>query len=250
MPIPVPYADFGDPQSLNLYTYVRNIPTTNIDADGHCDASGVQNCSAWDHVAGAIGELLNIIPETGNLPIKLFNGVSGHFGGPQLEEAPLIQPDEHASQAGINLGIQAQVAIPAAQAAADARAAGIVVGEVRTATSGAATEKATAGARAGEAAPAPYNRSEHYGNPATSKAASEIRAAGEGKPCPSCGQTMKSGTKTAPTAQHTPTLRSHYYSEGHKMTPAQRRAYARSSESMEKGAVCKTCQSKEGASEA
>ena len=34
-PIPVPYADFGDPQSLNLYTYVRNVPTTRYDADGH-----------------------------------------------------------------------------------------------------------------------------------------------------------------------------------------------------------------------
>jgi RHS repeat-associated protein len=31
----VPYADFADPQSLNLYTYVRNIPTTKADADGH-----------------------------------------------------------------------------------------------------------------------------------------------------------------------------------------------------------------------
>src|SRR6185437_12909877 len=40
-PIPVPYADFSDPQSLNLYSYVRNIPTTNIDADGHdCWAGG------------------------------------------------------------------------------------------------------------------------------------------------------------------------------------------------------------------
>jgi RHS repeat-associated protein len=31
----VPYAEFSDPQSLNLYTYVRNIPTTRFDADGH-----------------------------------------------------------------------------------------------------------------------------------------------------------------------------------------------------------------------
>jgi RHS repeat-associated protein len=31
----VPYADFADPQSLNLYTYVRNIPTSKADADGH-----------------------------------------------------------------------------------------------------------------------------------------------------------------------------------------------------------------------
>ncbi len=35
-PVPVPYADFGDPQSLNLYSYVRGLPTTRIDADGHC----------------------------------------------------------------------------------------------------------------------------------------------------------------------------------------------------------------------
>ncbi len=34
-PIPVPYADFGDPQSLNQYSYVRNIPTVNVDPDGH-----------------------------------------------------------------------------------------------------------------------------------------------------------------------------------------------------------------------
>jgi RHS repeat-associated protein len=34
-PIPVPYADFGDPQSLNQYSYVRNIPTVKVDADGH-----------------------------------------------------------------------------------------------------------------------------------------------------------------------------------------------------------------------
>jgi RHS repeat-associated protein len=34
-PVPVPYANFGDPQSLNLYGYVRNIPTTNADLDGH-----------------------------------------------------------------------------------------------------------------------------------------------------------------------------------------------------------------------
>jgi len=34
-PIPVPYADFGDPQSLNLYGYVRGLPTTKADLDGH-----------------------------------------------------------------------------------------------------------------------------------------------------------------------------------------------------------------------
>lgn len=31
----VPYAVFGDPQSLNLYTYVENAPVNRADADGH-----------------------------------------------------------------------------------------------------------------------------------------------------------------------------------------------------------------------
>jgi len=36
-PIAVPYAVFGDPQTLNLYTYVENEPLNRIDADGHGD---------------------------------------------------------------------------------------------------------------------------------------------------------------------------------------------------------------------
>jgi len=34
-PVTVPYAEFGDPQSLNLYSYVRNSPIARVDADGH-----------------------------------------------------------------------------------------------------------------------------------------------------------------------------------------------------------------------
>lgn len=34
-PIPVPYADLTDPQMLNLYGYVRGLPTTKADLDGH-----------------------------------------------------------------------------------------------------------------------------------------------------------------------------------------------------------------------
>jgi RHS repeat-associated protein len=33
---PVPYAKLGDPQTLNLYGYLRNNPLGGVDADGHC----------------------------------------------------------------------------------------------------------------------------------------------------------------------------------------------------------------------
>lgn len=43
-PTSVPYAVFGDPQSLNLYSYVRNDPVSRADADGHC---------FWCHFGGS-----------------------------------------------------------------------------------------------------------------------------------------------------------------------------------------------------
>ena len=36
-PTSIPYANFGNPQSLNLYSYVENNPTTTLDPDGHTD---------------------------------------------------------------------------------------------------------------------------------------------------------------------------------------------------------------------
>ena len=35
IPVPVPYADLTDPQTLNLYSYVRNNPLARVDSDGH-----------------------------------------------------------------------------------------------------------------------------------------------------------------------------------------------------------------------
>jgi RHS repeat-associated protein len=49
-PTAVPYAAFGDPQSLNLYGYVRNDPVTRADADGHCD----NGKAAWLNARGYV----------------------------------------------------------------------------------------------------------------------------------------------------------------------------------------------------
>jgi RHS repeat-associated protein len=51
----VPYAEFADPQSLNLYTYVRNIPTTGVDPDGHC---GNTFCQIAAGVATGVGKFV------------------------------------------------------------------------------------------------------------------------------------------------------------------------------------------------
>jgi RHS repeat-associated protein len=46
-PVPVPYANFGDPQTLNQYSYVRNIPTTMVDADGHKSSKFLSSVKEW-----------------------------------------------------------------------------------------------------------------------------------------------------------------------------------------------------------
>jgi len=46
-PTEIPYANLGDPQSLNLYSYVHNDPNNGIDSDGHC-SSGVATSNCMD----------------------------------------------------------------------------------------------------------------------------------------------------------------------------------------------------------
>lgn len=43
---PVPYAKLDDPQSLNLYAYVRNNPLSRVDPDGHVTCSGSKESCA------------------------------------------------------------------------------------------------------------------------------------------------------------------------------------------------------------
>lgn len=58
-PEAVPYSSLDDPQSLNLYSYVRNNPLTRVDKDGHDDGetlllgAGAALCPECALVAGA-----------------------------------------------------------------------------------------------------------------------------------------------------------------------------------------------------
>jgi RHS repeat-associated protein len=51
-PTNVPYASFGNPQSLNLYSYVNNNPTTTRDPDGHC--AEVLSCTIEFGAGGSV----------------------------------------------------------------------------------------------------------------------------------------------------------------------------------------------------
>jgi RHS repeat-associated protein len=45
---PVPYGKLDNPQSLNLYQYMRNNPMAGVDPDGHCGGPGEAPCPSED----------------------------------------------------------------------------------------------------------------------------------------------------------------------------------------------------------
>jgi RHS repeat-associated protein len=61
-PEPVPYAEFTDPQTLNLYGYTRNNPLSHVDADGHCP-------QCLGALFGAAAGAVSILYQTGKVVV-------------------------------------------------------------------------------------------------------------------------------------------------------------------------------------
>jgi RHS repeat-associated protein len=87
---PVPYATMDDPQSLNLYSYVRNNPLTRADADGHFDwdsaivslstaAGGVAGTFVGAAVGAGVGTLA--LPGGGTVGGGIWGGALGGTAG-------------------------------------------------------------------------------------------------------------------------------------------------------------------------
>jgi RHS repeat-associated protein len=84
---PVPYAKLGNPQSLNLYSYVYNNPLSKVDPDGH-----LANCSG--DVAQCTKDLQKLAPGTkvaadgtvskASLLHRIWNHLDGNGAGTSL----------------------------------------------------------------------------------------------------------------------------------------------------------------------
>jgi RHS repeat-associated protein len=71
-PATVPYANFVDPQTLNLYGYIRNTPLAHEDANGHC-------CSA--------GEMADWLVEKARVAQDFYNDMAVNSGNAELSQA-------------------------------------------------------------------------------------------------------------------------------------------------------------------
>ena len=80
-PMAVPYAEFGNPNSLNLYGYVGNSPLRNGDPNGHCDwcLDLVTRVSSWIASHPAIGDAASKVATGANGTVRVGVGGGGDF---------------------------------------------------------------------------------------------------------------------------------------------------------------------------
>jgi RHS repeat-associated protein len=138
-PIPVPYADFGDPQSLNLYGYVRGLPTVKTDLDGHdwkdsleyiggvvkgvassvsCGLVGAP--SANDSLASLTGQL------TGSLAVTHISTVALQASGPTAIGGLVAAPETGGASLVVSAGAVATAAVSSVTAVGGAKNIGVV----------------------------------------------------------------------------------------------------------------------------
>jgi RHS repeat-associated protein len=103
-PQPVPYADLKDPQTLNLYTYVRNNPLSRTDPDGHC---------CWDELVSAY----NYVKSVAYVKLEGGRGLEANvrvgparieLGGKNTTEVKYASPESTKSQVG-EIGVKMEV---------------------------------------------------------------------------------------------------------------------------------------------
>ena len=100
---PVPYAKLEDPQSLNLYAYVRNNPLSGIDVDGHDNGSAWGSCSAHCTMQGGHEDWRNDWRNTDWSP-----GVNGGISFFSSQGGAQQQSSSDAKTAKINSRAQSQ----------------------------------------------------------------------------------------------------------------------------------------------
>jgi RHS repeat-associated protein len=88
-PDPIPYADLGDPQSLNLYAYAENDPLSSIDPDGH------DPCPASQGLATGAGCATTQAPDPALKPPLIDRILNVLFGG-----AGTVPPDPSTQHLG------------------------------------------------------------------------------------------------------------------------------------------------------
>ena len=92
-PEPVPYANLEDPQTLNLYGYVRNNPLSKADADGHCGLDDPAGCSVSQFFASIPDRVKGGLKFEANAALEMV-GAAPKFKASNAEQADAMHSGE------------------------------------------------------------------------------------------------------------------------------------------------------------
>ena len=140
---PVPYAVLDDPQSLNLYQFVRNNPLSNRDDDGHGCPPDCGDPTAVTQVAPPSGIMqLVMLPVSGTIGMlkagynALLSGGTSANRNMGIPDTPAMQPANDGEKAGMTVAplvvaagipeLAPEVAPEATAASASSKVEGII----------------------------------------------------------------------------------------------------------------------------
>jgi RHS repeat-associated protein len=109
-----------DPQSWNMYSYVRNNPLRYTDPDGRDCTNGVSSC--LNYIAGGLMAIGNIPSEALNAPNHIANALISPFTDYRFSDlvSPTLTPSNVDQQQGMNAANAVMLVSPVAEAGATA----------------------------------------------------------------------------------------------------------------------------------
>jgi RHS repeat-associated protein len=115
-PIPVPYAEFDNPQSLNLYGYVGGNPASKADPDGHdSNIMCTAQCNVWSSQQETIKVVLNVTVAVATTAIAVKNFFSSNNQSPPLPPPPSAPVNKTQTGAPATTATTVQTAVPSSQ---------------------------------------------------------------------------------------------------------------------------------------
>jgi RHS repeat-associated protein len=97
-PIPVPYADFNNPQSLNLYGFVGGNPASKVDPDGHQNIVCTVSCQVSSMQHDAMNVVANVTIAVITTAVAISNNVSSNNQSPPLPTTPECSRQQHPNE--------------------------------------------------------------------------------------------------------------------------------------------------------
>jgi RHS repeat-associated protein len=116
-PIPVPYADFNNPQSLNLYGFVGGNPASKVDPDGHqsnvmCTAQCKLSSMQRDSIEAVVDLTIKVITTA----VAISNNFSSNNQSPPLPPPPSVPVNNTQTNAPASTATTATTNTPATTA--------------------------------------------------------------------------------------------------------------------------------------